>query len=340
MSNESSIVVDDGCDESKCVTWKGISFLELFDNSLFTCYSYENVFPMACIDGYKPRIVKDEPTRLAPLKFGVYDGNYSHQYFTCCRPDLPADTNVTRHCTDSHAINNETVNICKDNRSRRFERMMATPQIMGKYPSRKSFVCCDNILENSINMTTNFLDGTDCVPFRSGIYFPTIAFNIYGQLIPVSCDNSGIYESFTFPRKVEKENAYGISHYECCKTKSNTDISTFIRDKAFNTTVYPQIVVSSIAVFSCTLLILALSIPLFLHLKKQRTQAPTTTTTAPAYSSYNLYLVFLAIPDLLLNLYLLGICCSYVNDTYNPNFKGLFVIIGGSTNYSFVSTYS
>jgi hypothetical protein len=111
-------------------------------------------------------------------------------------------------------------------------------------------------------------------------------------------------------------------------------------------TLYAQIAISAIAVISCMVLIIALTIPLIIPLLREfntqryeaknarqsagsiigtgattrssgrssRTRA--TVSTEPAYSSYNLYLVYLAIPDLMLNLYILIIYGIYANQ--NP----------------------
>lgn len=331
MSNESRVVVvsDDDCDESKCVTWNGKSVSDPFDPFPFTCYSNDGVFPMACTNGYKPQIVANEPTILREVKMMVYD-KFPQQYFTCCPPDLSSNVNVSRHCSDPNSTS------CDEDSTRPYARQMA------KYLSKEPFMCCDSILDNSNNKTTNLLDDTECVPYRSEIYFPALALNSYGRLMPVSCNNKGIYSEFRFPRKVEKENPYGIFHYECCVTESTSKLPTFIRNAAFKKTVYSQIIVSTVAVFSCTMMILALSIPLFLHLKKQRTQASSKRrnrraqrSTEPVYSSYVLYLVYLAIPDLLLNLYFLGVYVSYANGVYNPNFHGLVVLFDGNTNGPF-----
>jgi hypothetical protein len=56
--------------------------------------------------------------------------------------------------------------------------------------------------------------------------------------------------------------------------------------------------------------------------RSPRTQA---TSAEPAYSSYNLYLVYLAIPDLLLNLYLLIMYGSYTNQIYNHYYHGIVI---------------
>ena len=54
-------------------------------------------------------------------------------------------------------------------------------------------------------------------------------------------------------------------------------------------------------------------VPLVAHLKEP---------SKNNYSSYTLYLVYLAIPDLALNFYILVMSSSYVNQVYNPYFNG------------------
>ena len=109
---------------------------------------------------------------------------------------------------------------------------------------------------------------------------------------------------------------------------------------------YPQIVFSTIACICCTILIIALLIPLVKHLQPptratpQRTSPATATTTgtitsAPStttshnsdYSSYNLYLIYLGIPDLILNAYLVVMYSSYALGYYNPRWYS-WIIFG------------
>jgi len=219
---------------------------------------------MACSDGYKPHIVDSEPVVWSGIvKWGTsrYPSQPYH-YFTCCEPDLlSSNTNVTRHCSNSTLrINDKTTDIC-DNITKPYDRKMAS------YGPTESYVCCDSFSTNK--NTTSFLNDTECVPFRNDIYSPALITNEYGFLDVVSCDNSGIYIDYQFPRKVEKENINGTFYYECCK-KESKKLPPFIRNSAFKKSVYPQIVVSAIAVFLCLLLVLALLIPLFLTLKKKR----------------------------------------------------------------------
>jgi hypothetical protein len=185
--------------------------------------------------------------------------------------------------------------------------------------------------------------------------------DVYGHIFPISCNNKGIYSEFQFPRLVEKTNPYGIQYYKCCKTGSKTD--PYVQNNSFKITVYPQIAVSAVAVLSLFILITALIIPLCLHvlrgngdLTKNNTTSNTsssqyssqiissekrpTLTEHPTtgsyrrssqgsiqtpFSGYNLYLVYLAIPDIILNIYLLGMYSACANQKYNPEFSGVII---------------
>ena len=139
----------------------------------------------------------------------------------------------------------------------------------------------------------------------------------------MSCNNEGIYSEFQFPRIVDETISPSFYHYECCKTGSKT--LPFLQNATFKWTIYPQIAVSIISVISCMVLIIALLIPLWLHARniyKESTNTNTNTrlhvnrsrptntntnaSTDPPFSGYNLYLIYLAIPDMILNIYLLG----------------------------------
>ena len=124
--------------------------------------------------------------------------------------------------------------------------------------------------------------------------------------------------------------------YGCCKTVDE-DTKPFIEDTAFYATLYPQILLSSFAVIACTILIVALMVPLVDYLRKQSSMRSThpntvimTSATSSAstcnYSSYNLYLLYLALPDLILNAYILVMYCSYANQIDNHDFNGLIII--------------
>ena len=368
MSNETLAAVirssDDGCDESKCVSRGLASYLgSLYDTPL-TCYADNYLFPMACSDGYKPHIIDSEPVIWNELKWGTI----SHplvpfHYFTCCQPDLllPSYINFSRHCFDpiinsnNNNNNNETVDIC-ENITKPYIRKMAS------VGPKESSMCCDSVSNNN---TIFYLNDTECVPFQDKIYSPTVAKNRYGFLDKVSCDNNGIYIDFQYPRKIEKENnLYGIFYYECCK-KESTQLPLYIQDSTFKSSIYPLMVVSAIAILLCVLLIVALLIPLFLNLNKKRertTNANTTTssnrtttrtrsknitranrrqpnTTVPTYSGYVLYLIFLAFPDLIMNICILIKLGEFANQKV-PNFNYLNSIqMGCSTANLYINCF-
>jgi hypothetical protein len=209
---------------------------------------------------------------------------------------------------------------------------------------RSSFVCCDSIIEQ-----TNFLNETECVPFHNAFLLASWASNLYGKIVPITCSNKDLYSEFQFPTKVEKTNSNGIKYYECCKKGSKT--SPFIEDSKFKLTVYPQIAVSTIAVLSLLILTTAMFIPLWLYFRENcestnnnnattithtntntnrstyRTRSTITQrpTIKQVYSGYNLYLIYLAIPDMILNIILLGTYISYTGQKYVPTFSGAII---------------
>ena len=195
-----------------------------------------------------------------------------------------------------------------------------------------SYICCDLIINNNGKHTTNFLNITECVPYQDKNFELTAQLkrfkgNRYGSIIPITayCKNS------------EDSFQYISETYERCKPKQRR--YPFVQDRPFMVTVYPMPVLSTIAVIICTILIVSLLIPLWLHwrVKQAIVNVPVSTTratyrrlkeaaAASSYSSYYLYLVFLAISDCVLNLYFLGMYGSYTNQQYNSNFVGEIII--------------
>lgn len=325
---------DDDCDESKCVS-TGMSgdF-----NSSFTCFTDGRYDPMMCADGYKPRIVEKEPTVLDNL-LSMDDDRYdqfdvSYQYFTCCPPRLSAKTNISRRCSNpttnfygsivantNNNKSNSTSMICNDD-TRPYPHQMKMNKHANSGELIPSYMCCDS----AENKTADFRDETECVPYHNEFYERQIsARNEIGYITTMMCDfPDGAYQ---FPRHLPT-NSSSFTYFECCKTGPG---QLFLQDAAFKRTVYPQIAISSIAVIFCIILIISLSIPLLIQLKKQRKQTKQRTSRQSRgadesdYSTYNLYLVYLAIPDLILNLYLLGMYGSYANQKFNTGFHGSII---------------
>ena len=302
------------CDESLC-----ISNSRTFNGS-FSCYTDSSSdSPMMCADGYIPQIIQKEASfRIVNHnddddKISITDWDY----FTCCPPNMSSDVNITRHCSDPiiHKSNNSEAAVCTDNTSQPHLRQMKTSKLMiHGYPGDIPFVCCDS----KIMTTTNFLNITECLPYtnhenyNSGIVIP----NEFGYIVPRRCDHSEtgyIYPNYTA----------GDLFYECCN--SDEHVGPYTVDSAFKGTVYPQIILSFLASTLCTILILALLVPLVKHLRQQysrTTGTPTSASTRTEFSSYNLYLLYLALPDLILNAYLFVIYISYAMEIYNPDFHG------------------
>jgi hypothetical protein len=338
---------NNGCDESKCVS-TGLS--HLFNDS-FTCYADGGRFPMICADGYMSRVVDKEPL----VRDDYYCVVDPYKYFTCCPPNISSNTSLSRHCSNSTSIdgmednNNNTV-ICGDT-TKPYPRPMKTRKYIYYDDDDdafliESFVCCDSIVNENENdnYTSNFLEETKCVPYNNEFYEPAfVTINTYGMIEPVTCDEPE--SRFGFPRLVEYNKSDYYQYFECCKIGPGS--GPFILDSAFKQTVYPQIAISTMAVISSAGLIVALLMPLFIpiltKLRSQKSQptdmitdnGPRNTRTrsprspVPAYSSYNLYLVYLAIPDLILNLYLLIMYGSYANQKFNPNYYGIIISVDG-----------
>ena len=67
-------------------------------------------------------------------------------------------------------------------------------------------------------------DDTECVQFQNKNYFAVKIQDTYGRILPILCDNKGIYDDYQCPREVLKEidNQSGMFQYECCRTESIT----------------------------------------------------------------------------------------------------------------------
>jgi len=300
--------------------------------------------------------------------------------------------------TDCGNSNNNT------NTNRSYPRQMKPRQAFGITVNGfgdfevESFIFCDSININNIIMTNNsngtrnnnenedaavaddnnFLDIIDCVPYVDKTYEAAIVYNSYGVIITQTCGDPEV--NFVIPKLVERNTTnnsmqYEYQMYECCKTiGSSPPAPPFEQDKMFKITVYPQIALSSVAVISTLILVLALIIPLWLHPKNKlagvlpivrnitrtsrsivrgeeegigrastgsgggggrastvagrggRGGRASAGGSGPVYSGYNLYLVYLALPDPVLNLYILGMYSSYVNQKHHIDFEGIIVL--------------
>jgi len=310
------------CDESLCVSKTN------FDSS-FSCYAGnvtefdddgnygEDTNDAMCANGYIPEKLDDEP---------IY-------YFTCCPPMASSYkyTNIKRHCSDVITLSTNGTAKCV-NASQPYLRPMKN-RTSFHLLQEKSFICCDSEIDN----TTNFLNITECVPYQNENYDEAnIKSNTYGTIQVLKCTHPGT--EFIHPNYIEDSSSIG-TRYECCKSSHET--GPFITDSVFKGTIYPQIFLSTIACICCTILIIALLIPLVKHLQpptrattqhtssatatatRTITSAPSTTTSHNSdYSSYNLYLIYSGVPDLILNVYLVVMYSSYALGYYNSWWYG------------------
>jgi len=302
---DSDLDLIDECDESKCVSGD----LGYHHNYSFTCYGNELFKPLMCADGYQPRIVESEPLLYEELPY---------TYFTCCPPDISTEIQIARNCSNpfvddvfefatDDGIDDDSIGmmLCS-NDTRSYPRRMKSNRFT-------SYMCCDSGSDE--NKTIDFLDDTECVPYHN---------ELYEQMYTSKASCNFPVGEFQFPHIISE--ARGI--WKCCKTRPAPPILQ--EDYEFKMTMYPQIAISFIAVVSCVIMILGLSIPLLMQFKNQKTQRTQQTHQRARgletrYSTYNLYLVYLAIPNLVLNLCLLGIYRSDADQRFNPEFNGAVV---------------
>ncbi|OEU07956.1 hypothetical protein FRACYDRAFT_250630 [Fragilariopsis cylindrus CCMP1102] len=216
---------------------------------------------------------------------------------------------IQRHCSDPIVIDDESNRSISDNNvtgcndsMQPYMRMMKNKtfnQLNGGLSSIQSYVCCDTIIDDyNDNGATNFSNSTECVPNHLG-YVEAYALNFYASLRPISCENDEMGSDFQYPKYID-----GSTYYKCCKTQ-HKGTKSFVQDAAFYATVIMY-----------DLDYRFVQVPLVAHLKEP---------SKNNYSSYTLYLVYLAIPDLALNFYILVMYSSYVNQVYDVYFNGVII---------------
>jgi hypothetical protein len=318
----------DDCDESRCISE---AFFPFTSYSGYNCLGGGNntLYPFRCNDGYVGRPITTEyPTWVDEYGFAL-------QYYTCCPPNDPQQAiALRRHCSDPIEIVGENSNqICVKNSTLKYARQMEPYYYGFSYNSTSEtpysqfqkdvYVCCDNLLVE--NETADFLDEVDCVPqcFKGHLrnYIECIVSNSYGKIQAMTCDYS---DAFPFPRQVytkyaiDSENSWTL--YDCCKTESQ---GPFVQDFAFYSMIYPFITISAFAVIFSFVLIAGLSLSILKQWRSSSADASSSSMSfMNGYNGYNSYLVLLALPDMILNLFLVGLYGSYANQTYSPKFAG------------------
>ena len=119
---------------------------------------------------------------------------------------------------------------------------------------------------------------------------------------------------YAIERKIWEENHYNgfppIPMVKSSNGKPSATNTTTIGNSTNGATTHPivsgiQLLVSSIAVILCCITILAMTLPLLDKKKRKR------------LSTYNLYLVFLSIPDLVYNIFLIYLFSEYLFSEYD-----------------------
>ena len=338
-------LVADRCDESKCVSQGGWNHFsddtkEPFANS-FTCYGDEGKFyPKMCADGFVPVTIEDEPALSSLDWYGFENADILVSYFTCCPPALENLT-ATRRCSDP--IEDAT---CDEESLFKYPfpmkpntlriNVFGPLAIFIKAETRiDSYLCCDyNDTESS---SADFLEDTECVPYCTKDYNIFFRENRIGSLFeyvfPVSCDFPE--NSFSIPQPSSR------TKFQCCK--NGTPMPTYIQDSAFYINVYTSIVLLGISAFLSFIVVTSLMIPLMRDMKNGRLQGGSSSNMSmqrrsrsswltrggeKAFSTYNVYLIYLTFLDLVWCMYGVIVRGLYINQVYVPNASAASTTMG------------
>lgn len=363
-----------GCDESKCVS-KGDS--DLYNGS-FTCYGEDGIgsnYPMMCADGFLPVVTEDE----SPF---VGSEGILLRCFTCCPPGSPS-SQATRRCSDPISFEaNETESmgtICANRETQKYPRQMK-PCMQKSYnmlgtlnevTMNDSFLCCDSMLaidegdtiiddySNSTALEIDFLHDSECVPYQNEFYESCRVQNKAGDIKDVGCSLPDFPFAVSLGEGVSNDIA-STGMYQCCK--NGPALPPFVQDSAFRITVYPVIILYSIAALASIIVIVALLIPLFLQLKNRREKERRNSSLSissrrssrrslrssrilsrdkeSCFSTFNLYLVYLALGDLAFAVYELWMYGSMMNQQFHRNFHSFTVFPSNVESNIFAPDFS
>jgi len=123
----------------------------------------------------------------------------------------------------------------------------------------------------------------------------------------------------------------------------------FVPDLAFKITLYPTIALFLVAAIISAIVAIGLLTPLLIQLKDGSFQQRSTRRRrlAPRYSTYNLYLVYLALFDLVFSLFQIALYGTTINQKFYSRFFPWVVVppsndiclhVGTLINYSYVYT--
>ena len=318
---------DDGdvCDESKC-----ISKIFAANRGSYSCWGGGpgTILPFRCKDGYIGRKIDTEYTFLYTV---IQSNSFNLSYYTCCPPDFPSELPVRRHCSDSATFPNTGNLTCDHASTLKYPREMKTQYNFNATNTSKTdtYVCCDSEIDKRNKTEIDYLDETECIPicYANDLSRCMVQSNRFGRLEAMVCSHED--NIFNYPRKVEvqtfefdygKPKSIDFTLYECCRTKTD---GPFVKDYGFNITVWPQLVVSSLALLFSTVLISGLSIGMIKKSRNLRRRQH----QQQRINGFNYYLILLTIPDLVLNAFLILLYASYVNQFYISELPG-YVVYG------------
>ncbi|OEU07761.1 expressed integral membrane protein [Fragilariopsis cylindrus CCMP1102] len=213
-----------------------------------------------------------------------------------------------------------------------------------------SYMCCDQELtiidddeEEGSSISNIFNPNPDCVQDMFCESCTVITTNNYyfGNLPTTGSVMNCYNDIYQYPQIII--NTGHTVKYECCSVSSNSTTSSngsfiILNSTAFQATIWTQFVLALLSTIISVLLIVAISLPLYRNKNnnketnnksstknnnnRRKKRAKINNSGSPDYSSYNLYLIFLSIPDLLFNLYLLGTVTGKYYSGWNQSTDG------------------
>jgi hypothetical protein len=318
--------------------------------------------PFSCADGYEgvPVSKESQPP--------VWTNNEENYYYTCCPPNLPnvtIATNLMRHCGDPIPVQQQTTEdsqgACQNNENFPFPR-----NITFANGNEDMYVCCDDSLlldddgNNNDNETmTNFLNEVECVPYYcddpSGRN--CVVVNSWGRLEPMECDSpDSVFQYPSIVRTIGKGTLF-----ECCRTGSSTR-GFVTTSTGFKATICVQLTISAIGLIATLIIFLSLILPPIVHIfnknksseessngRKRRGSNAINRQGASnrhgvaretnvasrqrqqqlRFNAYDLYVVFLTIPDMIFCSYILVLYTRYATGHTSP-VLGLLGLVSSS----------
>jgi len=290
-----------------------------------------------CADGYLPVVIDGEPTNFTEPWYIEWEYNsaaleydYTREtpvrHFTCCPPNDDALSlearNGNRKCSDPIIAPSNSTGICEGQGTRKYPIQMNTRGYLGAFlPDFSSFLCCDS--DENQNDTTSFINDTECIPYHFDEMFHY--YNLRFPNVPAKYSQAACYgefgSNFPVPRPLDNATLYDFDtsyKYQCCR--SGTPLPPYVQDTTFWTTTAIPFAFFCISAIASLFVMMGLGFPLLTQLVTGTYESGTSNTRrgtnrgsassgrnrgsssgrragSPSYSTYNLYLVYLAFPD-------------------------------------------